>query len=244
MKTNSKGLIVITGASSGFGMEMAKEFAAAGYPLLLLARRIEKMEALNLPNSICRKVDVVNKEEFEKAVREAESKFGKTDLMINNAGVMLLGDLANQDANQWKTMLDVNVIGVMNGMQIVMNDMKERQHGTIINVSSIAGVQPFGNHAAYCASKFGVTGLTRVARGEMSAHNVRVLSILPGAVTTELLEHTTDQSIIDSYNQWKDATGAVNITANDVAKAIKFAYELPQSVSLREIVITDTKQDA
>jgi NADP-dependent 3-hydroxy acid dehydrogenase YdfG len=243
MKTNNK-LVVITGASSGFGLELAKEFAKDGYPMLLLARRVENMEALELPNTMCRKVDVTNKEEFEAAVREAEAVYGKADLIVNNAGVMLLGDLASQDANEWKKMLDVNVMGVMNGMQIVMNDMKERQMGTIINVSSIAGVQPFGNHAAYCASKFGVTGLTRVARGEMSAHNVRVLSILPGAVSTELLGHTTDQNIIDGYNDWKETVGAVNITANDVARTIKYAYELPQAVSLREIIITDTMQDA
>ncbi|WP_299000199.1 SDR family oxidoreductase [uncultured Tenacibaculum sp.] len=240
----SKKLIVITGASSGFGMEVAKEFAKEGYPMLLLARRVEKMEALNLPNTICEKVDVTNKNAFEKAVRKAEEKYGKTDLLLNNAGVMLLGDIATQDANEWKKMLDVNVMGVMNGMQIVMNDMRERKSGTIINLSSIAGVQPFGNHGAYCASKFGVTGLTRVARGEMSAHNVRVLSIMPGAVTTELLGHTTDPNIIDGYNEWKENVGAVNITANDVAKTIKFMYQLPQGVSLREIVITDTMQDA
>ncbi|MCT4674193.1 MAG: SDR family oxidoreductase [Prolixibacteraceae bacterium] len=243
MKNNNK-LIVITGASSGFGLEMAKEFAKDGYSLLLLARRVEIIEALDLPNTMCRKVDVTNKEEFEKAVREAEAKFGTTDLMINNAGVMLLGDLSIQNPEEWKKMLDVNVMGVMNGMQIVMNDMKAKKCGTIINVSSIAGVQPFGNHAAYCASKFGVTGLTRVVRGELSPFNVRVLSIMPGAVKTELLDHTTDQSIIDGYNEWKEAVGAVNITANDVAKTIKYAYELPQAVSLREIIITDTKQDA
>lgn len=243
MKNNNK-LIVITGASSGFGLEMAKEFAKDGYSLLLLARRVEIIEALDLPNTMCRKVDVTNKEEFEKAVREAEAKFGTTDLMINNAGVMLLGDLSIQNPEEWKQMLDVNVMGVMNGMQIVMNDMKAKKCGTIINVSSIAGVQPFGNHAAYCASKFGVTGLTRVVRGELSPFNVRVLSIMPGAVKTELLDHTTDQSIIDGYNEWKEAVGAVNITASDVAKTIKYAYELPQAVSLREIIITDTKQDA
>lgn len=243
MATMNK-LIVITGASSGFGFELAKQFARDGYPLLLLARRIEKMESLGLPNTMCRKVDVTNKKDFEDAVREAEAKFGKTDLIVNNAGVMLLGNIATQDAHEWKAMLDVNVMGVMNGMQIVMNDMKERKGGTIINVSSIAGVQPFGGHAAYCASKFGVTGLTRVARGEMSAFNVRVLSILPGAVKTELLDHTTDQGIIDGYNQWKESVGAVNITAEDVAKTIKYAYELPQSVSLREIIITDTMQDS
>lgn len=238
-----KKLIVITGASSGFGMEMAKEFSNAGYPLLLIARRVEKMEALNLPNTICAKVDVTDKDTFEQAIRNAEKQYGKTDLLVNNAGVMLLGDISTQDAKEWKTMLDVNVMGVMNGMQIVMNNMKEAKCGTIINVSSIAGVQPFGNHGAYCATKFGVTGLTRVARTEVAEHNVRVLSILPGAVTTELLGHTTNHNIIDSYREWQKTSGANKITANDVAKTVKFMYELPQSVSLKEVVITDTKQD-
>lgn len=239
-----KQLVVITGASSGFGIEMAKEFSKSGYPLLLLARRVEKMQALNLPNTLCRNVDVTDKEGFEKAVQEAENLYGKTDLLINNAGVMLLGDIATQDPKEWKSMLDVNVLGVLNGMQIVMQDMKERQHGTIINLSSIAGIQPFGNHAAYCASKYGVRGLTQTARMELSPHNVRVIAIEPGAVTTELLSHTTNEDIKDSYNQWKENVGAVDITPNDVARTIKFAYELPQSVLLREIIITDTKQDA
>ena len=239
-----KKLVVITGASSGFGMELAKEFSKDGYPILLLARRVEKMEALNLQNTICRKVDVTDKVSFENAIREAEAKYGKTDLIINNAGMMLLGDIATQDASEWQTMLNVNVMGVMNGMQIVMNDMKEREFGTIINLSSIAGLKPFGGHAAYCATKYGVTGLTEVARQEMSSHNVRVLSICPGAVATELLGHTTNEDIINGYEAWKEAVGAINITANDVAKTIKYAYELPQSISLREIVITDTKQDA
>lgn len=239
-----KKLVVITGASSGFGMELAKEFSKDGYPTLLLARRVEKMEGLNLPNAMCRKVDVTDKTSFENAIREAEAKYGKTDLIINNAGMMLLGDIATQDASEWQTMLNVNVMGVMNGMQIVMNDMKERQFGTIINLSSIAGLKPFGGHAAYCAAKYGVTGLTEVARQEMSSYNVRVLSICPGAVATELLGHTTSEDIINGYEAWKESVGATNITANDVAKTIKYAYELPQSVSLREIVITDTKQDA
>ncbi len=239
-----KKLIVITGASSGFGKALAKAFAKDGYPLLLLARRVEAMEEMSFPNTMCRKVDVTDSVSFEKAVRDAEKLYGETDLIVNNAGLMLLGGIESQDPEQWKRMLDVNVIGVMNGMKIVMNDMKARKSGTIINLSSIAGVQPFTNHAAYCASKYGVTGLTAVARQEMSQHNVRVLSICPGAVSTELLGHTTDQNIIDGYNAWKESVGAVNITALDVANTIKFAYELPQSVSLREIIITDTMQDA
>ena len=132
----------------------------------------------------------------------------------------------------------------MNGMQIVMNAMKARQSGTIINLASIAGKQPFANHAAYCASKYGVVGLSEVARAELSPFNVRVSHICPGAVSTELLSHTTDQNIIDGYNAWKDQVGAINITAEDIAKTIKYTYELPQSVLIRELVITDTKQDA
>ncbi len=239
-----KKLVVITGASSGFGKELAKLFSADGYPLLLIARRIELLEEMALPNTICKKVDVTNKSEFEQAVRSAEEQFGQADLIINNAGVMLLGNLETQDAAEWQQMLDVNVMGVMNGMQIVMNDMKERQCGTIINIASIAGVKPFGNHTAYCASKYGVVGLSEVARMELSAHNVRVIRICPGAVATELLSHTTSDEIKAGYKVWKDTVGANSITAQDVAKTIKFAYEMPQGVNLREIQIADTRQDA
>lgn len=239
-----KNLVVITGASSGFGKALALEFNKAGYPLLLLARRVEKLQELNLTNTICEKVDVTDKGSFENAVRKAEEVYGKTDLIINNAGVMLLGNLETQDSTEWQKMLDVNVMGVMNGMQIVMNDMKERNCGTIINISSLAGVKPFGNHAAYCASKYGVVGLSEVARGEMAPYNVRVMRICPGAVDTELLSHTTSDSIKEGYNAWKNSTGVGSITPNDIAKTIKFAYELPQGVNLREIQIADTKQDA
>jgi len=239
-----KKLIVITGASSGFGEAMAKNFSEAGHPLLLLGRRLEKMEALGLDKCLCRSVDVTDYKAFESAIREAEEKYGPTDLLVNNAGVMLLGSLENQDPEEWQTMLNVNLIGVMNGMKIVTQAMKDRQSGTIINLSSIAGKQPFGNHAAYCASKYGVTGLTAVARGELAPYNIRVLSVCPGAVQTELLGHTSDQGIIDGYNEWRDGLGANTIQPDHIAQTIEFAYNLPQGVSLRELIITDTRQDA
>lgn len=239
-----KKLIVITGGSSGFGKALALEFNKSGYPLLLLARRIEKLKEMNLENTMCEKVDVTDKESFENAVRKAEAIYGKTDLIINNAGIMLLGNLESQDPLEWKKMLDTNVLAVMNGMQIVMNNMKECKSGTIVNISSIAGVKAFGNHAAYCATKYGVVGLSEVAREELSSYNVRVLTICPGAVATELLSHTTSNDIKEGYNSWKESIGATSITAEDVAKTIKFAYELPQGVCLRQIQITDTKQDS
>lgn len=236
-------LVVITGASSGFGMSLAQQLSDAGYSLLLLARRLEKMEAMNLPNTMCRKVDVSDREAFENAVREAEYIYGKTDLIVNNAGVMLLGNMEDQNPSEWNNMLDVNLKGVMNGMQIVMKDMKERRSGTIINISSTAGIRPYGNHAAYCATKYGVVGMTEVVREELSPFNVRVLYVCPGAVKTELLDHTTRQDIKDGYVNWRDSNDVNTISSDDVAKTIKFAYEMPQGVSLREIVITDTRQD-
>lgn len=239
-----KKLVAITGASSGFGKEMAVEFSNAGYPLLLMARRIDKLQELNLPNTICAQVDVTNPESIAIAVKQAEIQYGKIDLLVNNAGLMQLGSVETQDAKEWQDMLNTNVMGVLNCMKAVIPQMKEREGGTIINIASIAGIQPFDNHAAYCASKYGVVGLTRTTRGELSKFNVRVMMINPGAVDTELLGHTTNKEIIGGYLQWKDDVGAVNIMANDVAVTTKFAYEMPQHVTLREIVITDTRQDA
>ena len=238
-----KKLVVITGASSGFGKALAERFSQAGYPLLLIARRVEKLEELQLENTICKKVDVRDYDAFEAAVREAEMVYGTTDLLVNNAGCMLLGNLENQDRQEWQRMLDVNIMGVMNGMQVVTNTMKEQQCGTIINLSSIAGVKPFVNHAAYCASKYGVNGLSEVARQELAPHNIRVMRVCPGAVNTELLSHTTSDAIKAGYHEWVKETGVGAITADDIAKTIQFAYEMPQGVNLREIQIADTKQD-
>lgn len=158
----NKPLIVITGASSGFGAEMAKIFNKEEYPLLLLGRRVDKIQALPLDfsNVLVDKVDVTDYDQFQSAIAKATKVYGPVDLLVNNAGVMLLGNVQNQDPKEWKTMLDTNVLGVLNGTQIVLNSMLERKHGTIINISSLAGKKTFTNHAAYVASKFGVHGLS------------------------------------------------------------------------------------
>lgn len=238
---NTKKLIVITGASSGIGAATAKLFSSQGHPLLLLARRIEKIEALNLPNTLCKKVDVTNLTALKEAIQQAEKKFGSVDCMINNAGLMLLGSIATQDPSEWKKMFDVNILGVLNGMQAVLPQMKERNHGTIINTSSIAGRKTFPDHAAYCGTKFGVHAITENAREEYAAFNIRMVTIAPGAVETELLSHTTSEEIKDNYQSWKEDMGGV-LSPNDVANAMWYAYNQPQGVNIREIVLAATKQ--
>jgi NADP-dependent 3-hydroxy acid dehydrogenase YdfG len=239
-----KKLIVITGASSGIGKATAMRFAAVGHPLLLLARRIDKLDELKLPNTLCRKVDVTNLDSFQAAVAEAESKFGPVDLMINNAGVMLLGNITTQNPQEWQNMINVNVIGVLNGIKTTINGMINRKCGTIINISSIAGRKTFPDHAAYCATKFAVHALTENIRGEVAGSNVRAIVIAPGVVETELLSHTTDPKIVDNYKTWKANTIRQGLNPDDIARAIEYAYNQPQNVCIREIVIADTKQDA
>ncbi len=236
-----KKLVVITGASSGIGEVLAKQLSALGHPLLLLARRLDRMQALNLPNCICKQVDIANKDEMDAAIKEAEGQFGETELLVNNAGVMLLGDVSVQDPQEWKQMFDVNVIGLLNGMHSVLSAMKKRQGGTIVNISSVAGRKTFPNHAAYCGTKFAVHAITENVREEVANSNVRVITIAPGAVETELLSHTTDENIKAGYEEWKKDIGGA-LSAEDVANAICYAFQQPQSVCIREIVITATRQ--
>lgn len=241
-----KSFVVITGASSGFGAEVAKLFNQAGFPLLLLGRRVEKIQALplNFDNVMVEAVDVTDYQAFEASIKKAEAVYGPVDLLVNNAGVMLLGNVLNQDPKEWQTMMNTNVMGVLNGMQIVLPSMKDRKHGTVINMSSLAGKKTFNNHAAYVASKFGVHGLSETIREEVSKDNVRISLVAPGAAETELLTHVTDQGALTDYEAWKQSMGGITLNPVHVAETVKFIYDMPQEVNIREIDIAATAQDA
>ncbi|ARG98337.1 SDR family oxidoreductase [Legionella micdadei] len=242
MQPKPKSLVVITGASSGIGEAIAKLFSEAGFPLLLAARRIERLRSLNLPNALCEEVDVRDVAQFQKALDKAVQQFGEVDCLINNAGVMLLGDPQTQNPDELKTMLDVNVLGVLNGIHCVLNSMIQRKHGTIINISSIAGRKTFTFHAGYCASKFAVHALSESIRADVAKHNVRVSTIAPGVVETDLLSHTSSEDIIKAYTDWKSTLNYV-LRPEDVAQAALYLYTQPQQVCIRELVITATAQE-
>jgi NADP-dependent 3-hydroxy acid dehydrogenase YdfG len=178
----TKPLVVITGASSGIGEAIAVVFSKNGHPLLLLARRLERLEALNLPNTLCEKVDVTDLPSFTNAIKKAEDCYGPVDCLVNNAGVMLLGKPDEQDIQEWQKMFDVNVMGVINGIHVVLKDMVERLTGTIINISSVAGRKTFPNHSIYCGTKFAVHAITENIREEVAKSNVRMITIAPGIV--------------------------------------------------------------
>ena len=239
----SKPLVVVTGASSGIGETVARQFSAAGHPLLLLARRLDRLEALGLPNTLCRKVDVTRREQLEAAIAEAEEVYGPVDCLVNNAGLMQLGAADTQDPAEWDNMIDINLKGMLYGIHAVIGGMRKRKRGTIFNISSIAGIKGFPSHMAYCGTKFGVRGLSETLREEVSGDNVRVVVIAPGAVETELLGHTTSQEVIAGYEDWKKSIGGA-IAARDIADSISFIYHMPQNVCIRELVISATRQTA
>lgn len=239
----TKPLVVITGASSGIGAATARAFSQAGHPLLLLARRVDRMDELGLPQAMCLPVDVTDAEAVGSAIAAAEAEYGPVGCLVNNAGVMLLGQADAQDPAEWQQMVNVNVMGVLNGIHAVLAPMKSRGEGTIINISSIAGRKTFPNHAAYCGTKFAVHAITENIREEVADSGVRVIVIAPGAVETELLSHTTDEDIKSGYQQWKQGMGGA-IAAESVADAILFAYSQPPNVCVREIVLAATRQPA
>lgn len=243
---SNKPLIIITGASSGFGAKTAEIFNLKGFPLLLIARRVEKIKQLplNFENILIENIDVTQINELNAAIKKAESIYGPADLLVNNAGVMLLGNITEQDESEWQTMLQTNVIGVLNGMKAVLGNMTKRNQGTIINVSSIAGYKAFVDHAAYAASKFGVHGLTETIRQEVADSNVRVSLVSPGAAETELLTHVTNEKSLSDYNSWKESMGGLTLDPAKVAETIFFIYNMPQEVTIREISIAATKQQA
>ena len=239
-----KKLVAITGASSGIGAATAQKFSAAGHPLLLIARRVEKMEALRLPNCLCKKVDVTNKNELYKALEEGEALYGPIDCLVNNAGVMLLGDSSTQEVDEWEQMIDINIKGLLYGIKYVVKGMKERNTGTIFNIGSTAGRKTSKTRMVYGGTKFAVHAISEILREELASSNVRSTIIAPGIVETELLSHTTDTTIKTNYQNNKERIGLEELLhSEDIANMMLFTYEQPQRVCIREILLAPTKQE-
>ncbi len=238
----AKPLVVITGASSGIGEATARAFSTAGHPLLLLARRVERMEALGLSDAMIVGADVRDRDVVTRAVRDAESRFGPTDCLFNNAGIARLGDVTKQDPADWDESIAININGVMNAIYAVMPGMVERRGGTIVNMSSIAGRKVYPDHTIYCGTKYFVHGMSESLRAQLAPHDVRVIVISPGVIETEVLDHVKDETTLATYRVNKVKIGG-GILADHVADSIVFAYSMPQNVLIQEICITPTRQE-
>lgn len=247
MENNIKGkVVVITGASSGMGEAAAKHLSELRATVVLGARRADRIEKLakeingNGGKALAIATDVTQRDQVKKLVNSAVEQFGRVDVILNNAGVMPLSPMDRLNVDEWGTMIDVNIRGVLNGIAAVLPYMKEQKSGQIINTSSVAGHKIFTGSAVYSATKFAVRALTEGLRMEVKPYNIRTTIVCPGAVKTELLEHITEADIQQAN---KDYVGAVGISPDTFAHVVAFAISQPQDVDINEIIFRPTSQE-
>lgn len=239
-------VIMITGASSGIGEAAAKELSSKGAKLVLAARREERLKKLQKEieqrggKAIYQVTDVTSYDQMEELAAKALEEYGKIDVLINNAGVMLHSFLYKKKIDEWNRMIDTNIKGVLYGIAAVLPVMRERKEGHIINISSVAGHVVGAGSAVYAATKFAVRAISEGLRKEESlSNNIRVTIISPGAVNTELTNWITDLDLKPKIDEiYKNA-----IEADSIARAIVFAIEQPSDVAVNEILIRPTHQE-
>ncbi|MGG0305920.1 SDR family oxidoreductase [Priestia megaterium] len=238
-------VVIITGASSGIGEATAKELASKGAQLVLAARREDRLKKLqeeiqkNGGQAIYKVTDVASHEQMEELAEYALTEFGKIDVMVNNAGVMPLSPVYQKKINEWDSMIDINIKGVLYGIAAVLPSMRERKEGHIINVSSIAGHLVFHASAVYSGTKFAVRAITEGLRKEEAPNNIRTTIISPGTISTELLESISDEELKSEIVE----VSKIGIEPASIARAVAFAIEQPSDVAINEMIVRPTIQE-
>ncbi len=238
-------VVVVTGASSGNGEATARHLAERGASVVLGARRRERLEKLEKEltdagySAKAVQADVTHREEVQALVDAAVQTFGRIDVLLNNAGLMPLAPMEQLKVDEWDQMIDVNLKGTLYGIAAALPYMKEQKSGHIINVSSVYGHKLGPDATVYCATKFGVRALSEGLRQEVKPYNIRTTIISPGAVATELLEHTSDKEI---QKQTQEFVDQIAIPADSFARAVAYAVNEPADVDINEILFRPTAQ--
>jgi NADP-dependent 3-hydroxy acid dehydrogenase YdfG len=220
---------VITGASSGIGAATARALAGHGYNLALLARRVDRIEALA--------ADVTDRDSLVTAANRVHAELGGADVLINNAGVMLLAPFSSEQRHEIRQMVEVNLLGAMTATEVFLDQLRNGG-GDLINISSVAGRTARAGNAGYAATKWGMNGWSEALRQELQP-DIRVTLIEPGAVATELTDHITHP---DAKQGAEQLYQQLAITADDVADVIAFAVTRPRRMTLNEILLRPTAQ--
>ncbi|WP_414830813.1 SDR family oxidoreductase [Alteromonas sp. H39] len=233
-------VVLITGASSGIGETTAEVLAKSGHIVLVAARRTERLNALTQRikqaggTAKAYTLDVTSQDSFKAVVAEASTEFGPVDVLINNAGLMPLSPMAALKADEWNRMIDVNVKGVLNGIESVLGVMEQRG-GHIINIASIGAHRVFPTSAVYCGTKFAVRAISEGLR--METKKVRVTTISPGVVESELAHTTTDSET----KAWLEDFRQQALKPEAIANAIDYAIAQPDDVNVDEMIIQPTQ---
>lgn len=233
-------VIAITGASSGIGETSAKLLAQNGAKVILGARRTQKLEAI--VEAIRRQggtaeykaVDVANRDEVKAFIHFAKEQFGRVDVIFNNAGVMPLSPLNALKVDEWDTMIDINIRGVLNGIAAGLPIMAAQGNGQFINTASIGAHVVVPTGAVYCATKYAVWAISEGLRQE--SQNIRVTIVSPGVVKTELGSDITDESAKGALRDLRK----ISLSPDAIAKAVLYAVSQPDDVDVNEIIVRPT----
>ncbi len=233
--------VLITGASSGIGVGIARELAAAGARLMLGARRVERLDALaeELRHGGAkvdyRRLDVTRRDDVLRFADAARQQFGRIDVIVNNAGVMPLSPMASLKVDEWDRMVDVNIKGVLYGIAAVLPEMTARGSGHIVNIASIGALSVSPTAAVYCATKYAVRAISDGLRQERS--DIRVTCIHPGVVESELADTITDRAAAEAMKTYR----TIALQPDAIGRAVRYVLEQPEDVDVNEIVVRSTK---
>ena len=239
--------ILITGATAGFGEASARLFAKNGWNLIITGRRKDRLEKLETElKSMCNIevlslcFDVRNLNEVQHAISSLNEDWKQIDVLLNNAGLAAgRGPIQDGVYDDWEQMIDTNIKGLLYMMREVSPLMITRNQGHIINVSSLAGWESYGGGNVYCGTKHAVRSISRSARIDLVAHNIKVSVISPGAAETEfsLVRFKGDEEKANAVYE-----GYLPLQAEDVANSIYFMATQPAHVNIEEIFILPTAQ--
>ena len=241
-----KKIVMVTGATSGIGEACARKFASGGYNVIITGRRGEKLDALRQElesmgaEVLAMQFDVRERKSARKAVDFLKGKWAKIDVLINNAGLALGLDKEYEgDFNDWDTMIDTNIKGLLNMTRFVVPGMVERNEGHVINIGSVAGDAAYANGNVYCATKAAVKALSDGLRIDVAESDVRVTNLKPGLVQTNFSNvrfHGDDARAESVYKGVKPLTG------DDIADVAFYAASAPAHVQIAEVLILATHQ--
>ena len=234
--------VLITGASSGIGEACALAMAGEGAAVALGARRKDRLDELAAKISdaggtaVAIEVDIGHEEQAKNLVETANQELGGLDGLVNNAGVMLLGPIQGADTDEWRTMINVNLLGLLYCTHYALPIIRDGGGGDVVNVSSVAGRTAALGAGVYNMTKWGVVGFSEALRQEGAHIGVRVTCVEPGYVDTELQGHNTNPMVVERIKQVKENTGKV-LEAEDIARAVVFAIGQPSHAAINEILI-------
>lgn len=232
---------VITGASSGIGAATARALAIDGYKIALLARRMDRIEALaqELGNgSIAIQADVTDRESLLTAAQRVQDELGGADVLVNNAGIMLLGPFSTEQHPDYRAMIEANLLGAITATEVFLGQLKDSGAGDLINISSVAGRTARAGNGVYAASKWGMNGWSESLRQELLP-TIRVTLIEPGVVDTELPTHITHEATREAVQKGYDAA---TVKPEEVAEVIAFVLARPRHLVINEVLLRPADQ--